>query len=252
MPTETRDGQRTFLTAEWRHLLMLNYRVERELLQPFVPAGTILDTHQGVAYVSVVGFLFLKTRVLGVPLPFHQDFEELNLRFYVRRFAEGAWRRGVVFIKEIVPKPAIAIVARIAYGENYVSLPMRHRMDLRSDGSLAALEYRWEFNGRWNNVNARTTGEWFESAPGSLEDFITEHFWGYAKQPGGSCVEYQVEHPRWRLWRTEHAALDCDAAALYGEPFTTALNPPPASSFVAEGSAVTVFRGRRILKRAAG
>lgn len=225
---------------------MLNYPVERDVLEPFVPSGTMLDTYKGVACVSVVGFLFLKTRVLGVPVPFHQDFEELNLRFYVRRFVADDWRRGVVFIKEIVPKPAIATVARVAYNENYVALPMRHRIEARPDGSLASLEYGWEFNGRWNSAAATTHGEWFESAPGSLEEFITEHYWGYAKQRDGGCVEYRVEHPRWKVRRTEQASLDCDAAALYGESFAGVFRGTPASAFVAEGSAVTVYRGARI------
>src|SRR5262245_54368008 len=128
MPIEPSES-RSFLTAEWRHLLMLNYAVEQDVLQPFVPPGTVLDTYKGVAYVSLVGFLFLKTKVLGMAVPLHQDFEELNLRFYVRRFAGDDWRRGVVFIKEIVPRPAIAMVARLAYNENYIALPMRHRLE---------------------------------------------------------------------------------------------------------------------------
>jgi uncharacterized protein YqjF (DUF2071 family) len=246
MPTETRDERRPFLSAEWRHLLMLNYAMDREALQPFVPPGTVLDTYKGVAYVSLVGFLFLKTRVLGVTLPFHQDFEELNLRFYVRRFTGDDWRRGVVFIKEIVPRPAIATVARVVYNENYVALPMRHRVDLRAGGSVASVEYGWKFNRRWNTAGAKVAGELFECAPGSLEEFITEHYWGYVLQRDGSCVEYQVEHPRWKVWRVEQVSLDCDAAALYGEPFANVLSGAPASTFIAEGSAVTVYHGMRI------
>jgi len=238
--------RRQFLTAEWRHLLMLNYPVEREVLQPFVPPGTVLDTYRGVAYVSIVGFLFLKTRLLGVAVPFHQDFEELNLRFYVRRFAGDDWRRGVVFIKEIVPKLAIASVARVAYNENYVALPMRHRLEFKPDGTLAALEYAWEFSGHWNSAKATADGNPIDPTPGSLEEFITEHYWGYAKQRDGGCVEYRVEHPRWKIWRTRQASLDCDAAALYGPRFESALASPPGSAFVAEGSAVTVCRGERL------
>lgn len=235
-----------FLTAEWRHLLMLNYPVEREVLEPFVPAGTTLDTYKGRAYVSVVGFLFLKTRLLGVPVPFHQDFEEVNLRFYVRRFAGDDWRRGVVFIKEIVPRPAIALVARVVYNENYVSLPMRHRLEPSAPGQPASVEYGWEFNGRWNSIKAGFSDEPAESSPASLEEFITEHYWGYAAQRDGGCVEYQVEHPRWRVWPATNATFDGDVAGHYGAQFVSALSGPPTSAFVAEGSAVTVFKGQRI------
>src|SRR6185503_10439864 len=104
-------------TAHWRFLMMLNYEVDPSVLHPLVPRGTELDTWHGRTYASVVGFLFLDTRVLGLAIPFHRDFEEVNLRFYVRRREAEAWRRGVVFIKEIVPRWAIATVARVAYNE---------------------------------------------------------------------------------------------------------------------------------------
>ena len=248
MPTKNNQtsGRRPFLTAEWRDLLLLNYPVERTALEPLVPPGTVLDTYRGVAYVSVVGFRFLNSRVLGLAVPFHRDFEEVNLRFYVRRLADGDWRRGVVFIKEIVPKPAIAAIARAAYNERYVSLPMRHLLTRAASGTLTALEYQWDFNGRPNRMQAEVFGESLEPAPGSLEEFITEHYWGYVIQRDGGCVEYEVEHPRWRIQRTNGATFDCDAAKLYGPPFGASLGAMPTSAFVSEGSAVTVYRGVRI------
>src|SRR5436305_10870786 len=130
-----------FLTAAWHHLVMLNYEVPPALLASRVPAGTSLDFWNGKTYLSVVGFLFLQTKVLGIPIPFHRDFEEVNLRFYLRREE----RRGVGFIKEIVPLRAIAAVARIVYNENYVALPMRHRIEPAAP--LAAgtrVEYGWK------------------------------------------------------------------------------------------------------------
>ena len=237
--------RKPFLTAEWRHLAMLNYPVDREVLAPFVPAGTALDTYQGVAYLSMVGFLFLKTKLLGVAVPFHQDFEEVNLRFYVRRLAEDGWRRGVVFIKEIVPKLAISAVARICYNENYVMLPMRHRVDPPNDGRPGSVEYTWKSGARWDQLQLKTQGSPFRPAPGSLEEFITEHYWGYTAQKDGGCLEYQVEHPPWRIWRAAETILDCDATALYGEAFRSALEAKPASAFLAEGSPVTVHAGTR-------
>src|SRR5580700_8862590 len=114
-----------FLSAEWRDLVMLNYEVDGTLLTGFIPPGTVLDSFHGRTYVSLVGFQFLRTKLFGLlPVPFHTDFDEVNLRFYVRRKEGQEERRGVVFIAEIVPKRAIAQLARFAYGENYVSLPM--------------------------------------------------------------------------------------------------------------------------------
>ena len=219
---------RRFLTAEWRSLAMLNYEVDRSVLAPRVPPGTELDSWGGVVYVSVVGFLFLKTRVLGIPIPGHRNFEEVNLRFYVRRKADGEWRRGVVFVKEIVPRRAIAAVARGLYGENYVAMPMSHRLDGR------CVEYRW---GGSNFMAVETAGEPILATPGSIEEFITEHSWGYSGR-----LEYRVEHPPWRLWQTSRAELSCDAGKLYGPEFA-ALGGAPRSAFLAEGSVVEVYGG---------
>lgn len=234
-----------FLTAEWRWLVMLNYAVDPALLRPLVPAGTELDEWGGVTYASIVGFLFQRTKVLGIPIPFHRDFEELNLRFYVRRKGPEGWRRGVVFVKEVVPRVAIAAVARWIYGENYVALPMRHRVELspRTGGSV---EYGWRTGGRWASVRAEVRGPARPLVEGSEEEFITEHYWGYAAQRDGGCVEYQVEHPRWNVWRAEQAVLDCDVAALYGPAFAGPLSAPPRSALVADGSPIIVRQGRRI------
>lgn len=225
---------------------MLNYQIEREVLEPLVPAGTTLDTYKGKACVSLVAFLFLKTRLLGVPVPFHQDFEEVNLRFYVRRFSGDDWRRGVVFVKEIVPKPAIAFIARTVYNENYVALPMRHSVRQNDDGSVSQLEYFWELNNRWNSLRGSVAGPMRETTPASLEEFITEHYWGYAAQEDGGCVEYQVEHPRWKVAPITEAKFDCDIKGLYDPAFASALSQAPSSAFLAEGSPITVFRGVRI------
>lgn len=229
-----------FLTAEWRHLAMLNYEIEPAILAPFVPAGTELDSWSSKTFVSMVGFRFFDTRVLGVPIPFHRDFEEVNLRFYVRRKADDGWRRGVVFIKEIVPRAAIALFARKFYNEPYIALPMAHRVD---SGSV---EFSWRFNGRSNSLKVVTRGEPQDLREGSEAEFITEHYWGHTAQRDGSTLEYRVEHPRWRVWEAHEARLDCDVEELYGEQFVAALSGNPSSTFLAEGSAVSVSKGARL------
>jgi uncharacterized protein len=232
---------RVFLTAEWRWLLMLNYVVDAAVLRPWVPKGLELDLWQGEALVSMVGFLFLGTRVLGVPVPFHRDFEEVNLRFYVRREMPEGWRRGVTFVREIVPRGVIASLARLLYHEPYVACPMRHRL------APGACEYGWHFGGRWHSLAAKFVGEPAPLGLGSAEEFIFEHYWGYTRQRDGSTAEYAVEHPRWRVWSAQDARLDCDAAALYGPPFVKPLASTPATAFLAEGSPISVRRGARLL-----
>ena len=233
-----------FLTAKWRSLAMLNYEIDSAILKPFVPFGTELDEWNGKTFVSVIGFLFLDTKVLRVPIPFHTNFEEVNLRFYVRRKSADGWRRGVTFLREIVPRRAIAIVANTLYNERYLALPMKNRVDLESQNGSA--EYSWRFRKQWNHLRVETKSDWQEIADGSPEEFITEHYWGYAAQRDGGCMEYQVEHPRWRVKPTTRAELNCDVAAIYGAEYSPFLNVTPASAFVAEGSQVTVYRGVRL------
>lgn len=233
-----------FLTAEWRHLAMLNFEVDPKVLLPFVPAGTELDQWHGRDFISVVGFMFLNTRVFGIPIPFHCNFEEVNLRFYVRRKASDGWRRGVVFVKEIVPRAAIALTARVVYGENYVAVPMSHAIEDENAGSNPRrVSYCWRFRGRENRIELTVQGDSAEAPEGSDAEFITEHYWGYARRRGGRTMEYRVEHPRWRIARASAARLDCDVEGLYGKQFVEFLNAPAASAFLADGSDVTVFRG---------
>lgn len=241
-------GTGRFLSAEWRFLAMLNYAIDPLALQPYLPRGTELDTWQGRHYVSIVGFLFLDTRVRGVPIPFHRDFEEINLRFYVRRKAADGWRRGVVFIKEIVPRWAIATTARVVYNENYVARPMRHRLDRRANAPHllrrdSEVEYGWREHGRWQSIRVTITGDAEPAPSGSEAEFITEHYWGYAAQRDGGCVEYRVEHPSWLVWRCRAASFVCDVATVYGARFAAALEQPPSSTFVAAGSPIVVRRG---------
>jgi hypothetical protein len=219
---------------------MLNYPIERAVLEPLVPPGLELDEFASVTYVSVVGFLFLRTRVLGIAFPFHRNFEEVNLRFYVRHRAAEGWRRGVVFVREIVPRRAIAILARRLYGEPYCAFPMSHSITRKADG--VHCRYEWRRDGRGEFVSASAEGEARPIAPGSFEEFITEHYWGYTAC-GGSCTQYKVEHPPWRVWPASAAHFEADVASLYGPQFVKALAASPTSAFIADGSVVFVRRG---------
>jgi uncharacterized protein YqjF (DUF2071 family) len=242
------SGATRFLTAEWRNLVMLNYEIEPSVLKPFVPAGTELDEWNGKTYVSMVGFQFMRTRLLGICVPFHSDFEEVNLRFYVRCKSDEGWRRAVVFIKELVPSRAIAWTARTFYNENYVALPMRHEWQRGVDGKIQRVAYAWDFKGRENRLEVTIQGEADSVREGSIMEFITEHYWGYARQRDGGTMEYQVEHPRWRVWSARSTLFECDVLGLYGAGFESSLRGTPASAFLAEGSAVTVYKGRRLTR----
>jgi uncharacterized protein YqjF (DUF2071 family) len=240
--------ERPFLTASWRYLAMLHYEVPPALLRPLVPTGTELDSFGGVTLASVVGFRFMHTRVLGVPVPFHRDFDEVNLRFYVRRRAEDGWRRGLVFVRELVPRPAIALVARWTYNEPYTAVPMRHDLDVAgaADGLPGRATYEWRLAGRWHRLEVRTTGRPAPLDPGSEAAFLAERGWGYTVQRDGGTHEYRVIHPSWRVWTEAVGRLDCDVRAVYGDGFAECLTALPRSALLAEGSAVQVYEGRRL------
>lgn len=237
--------QKVFLTAEWRMIAMLNYEVDPGLLLPFVPAGTELDRWNGKVFASLVGFRFPKTKVLGLCFPFHRNFDEVNLRFYVRRIEGGEVRRGVVFIKEVVPRWAIATLARTVYNERYVSLPMRHQIESRA-GSGFSVEYGWRTRASWNRISLTTDGDPALPEEGSEKQFIAEHYWGYAAQPRGACLEYRVSHPSWRVWNSRDAQLEGDLTEIYGRDLAETVRHRPTSAFLAEGSEVAVHRGRKL------
>jgi uncharacterized protein YqjF (DUF2071 family) len=224
---------------------MLNYEVDSRLLDKYVPCGTVLDSFQGKTYVSLVGFRFCRIKLFGfIAVPFHSDFEEANLRFYVRRKDGDESRRGVVFIAEIVPKRAVATMARLIYGENYRCLPMRHH--IVTDGSKKTVRYQWQVKNQWCQLTAQAMGSPELPREGSLEQFIAEHYWGYSNQRGGGSLEYHVSHVPWRLWVATTAGFEGDASELYGLELGHVLQRPPNSAFIADGSPVSVFKGRKL------
>jgi uncharacterized protein len=233
-----------FLTAEWRDLLLLNFTVEPEALAPWVPRGVELADHNGTTLLSVVGFRFAKSRLLGIPVPFHRDFQQIDLRFYVNRKLGGTWRQGVVSIKELVPKWSIAWVARTTFGDRFETYHMRSRI-AGGNGRPRTVEYWWYPHERLNHLSAILTGSLRRPEEGSVEAFVLDHTWGYLKD-GANTREYRVEHSPWRVQSVSEPTLDCDVEKLYGEPFAKALAGQPHSAFYAEGSPVAVSRAERL------
>ena len=235
-----------FLKAEWRKLIMANYEVDPTVLQPFVPFGTELDLWNDTCYVSAVGFMFLNTKVLGMKIPFHTNFPEINLRFYVKRKDGNTWKRGVVFIKEIVPKYLVSFIANTIYKENYQTLRMNH-IWFEDDKSLNVI-YKWQFKGKWNQLSVNCKPDPIEIVPNSEEEFITEHYWGYAGINNLKSTEYEVTHPKWKVYKVNHHSIDIDFASLYGDEFADLSKTKPLSVMLAEGSKITV-EGKKILSK---
>ena len=228
----------SFLNAQWKNLAIINFEIEAEILEKYLPAGTELDIWNGKCYVSLVGFMFKETKVLGFKIPFHINFEEVNLRFYVKRFEHGEWKRGVVFIKEIVPKKAITFIANTLYQEHYETRKMRHKI-IENENSLTFI-YQWKTDKKWNTIQVETEKEFKEIEIDSEAEFITEHYFGYTKCDDHTTFEYEVKHPRWQQLEVKNCMLKVDFEKNYGTDFTVLQNLKPFSVFLAKGSDIKV------------
>lgn len=240
----TNEQPQSFLKAQWRHLAFANYEVNPDVLKPYLPAGTELDLWNGKCYASLVAFLFLETQVFGVKIPGHVNFEEVNIRFYVKRFDGNVWKRGVVFVKEIVPRTAIAFVANTFYKEKYERLPMRHVFT--ETGTSKTYGFGWKKNGKWNTFSVDTKKIATEIDAHSETEFITEHYFGYSRQDARTTFEYEVKHPRWQQFEVIDYTIDVDFGTVYGSDFAFLKNAKPVSVFVADGSEISVENKIRI------
>lgn len=234
-----------FLTARWKYLAMFNYEVDAAILEPWLPPATEVDLYNGKALVSVVGFLFHDTRVLGLPWPGHVNFEEVNLRFYVRHYDGIEWKRGVSFVSEIVPLPLVATIANACYNEHYAAARMRHFIETK--GNEIHVQYDWNLQRKgWNSMVVKADYTLQHMQPGSEEQFIFEHYHGYNRLNQKTSIAYTVAHPAWKVYPVKEASLNCDIAAVYGNVWVPFLSKAPRSVFLAEGSNVSVQFPRKI------
>lgn len=229
---------KTFLKARWENLIMANYTIDTETLLPFLPAGVEIDLYDGKAYVSLVGFIFKRSRIFHVPIPLMGTFEEVNLRFYVKRKVGDTYRRGVVFINETVPYRPVAWLANKLYKEHYITIPTKH--DLVLDQSSKSIQYEWKVGESWNHLKVKATRNSREMERGSLEEFIFEHYYGYTKISDSVSQEYKINHPRWLVNDVNEKSVNCDFAQMYGPPFSDLNNKNPVSVITAEGSNISV------------
>ena len=233
-----------FLTAEWNNLIMANYIIDPAILLPYLPPKTELDLYHGECYVSLIGFMFEQTKMLGLRIPFHINFEEVNLRFYVRVKDGDTWKRGAVFIKEIVPKFAITMVANTLYREKYVTLPMKNFY--KETGDEINLGYHWKYKGSWNKLEATTELKNSAMVPGSKEEFIAEHYWGYSKYNALTTFEYAVQHPSWFVHKVKSFKIECNFEKLYGNEFAFLDAAQPDTVFMAQGSPIAILHKKNL------
>ena len=224
-----------FLTATWSNLCLITYAIEPSVLEPRVPASLTLDTREGQAFVSLVAFDFLDTRVFGVPWPGFRHFPEVNLRFYVR---DGD-RRGVMFVREFVPQKIVSFIARRLYNEPYAATPMQSWIDTRGDD--IQVEHRWSWEGSLQRVVVAATGPPSQPPEDSVEHFFKEHQWGFGVGHSGETLVYEVRHPFWHTYDVDDCLVDVDFGHLYGSEFAVLEDTQPYSAVLAVGSEIDVF-----------
>jgi hypothetical protein len=228
----------TFLSARWENLIMANYSVHPDVLNPYLPKGVELDLYNHKVYVSLVGFMFKQTSLFKIPIPFLGTFEEINLRFYVKRIEGISEKRGVVFINETVPYKSVAWLANKLYKEHYISIPTKNSTDIGKSGKK--IRYEWKINKAWNHLAVHAAPENEKMLEGSIEEFIFEHYYGYTKINDLVSQEYKVNHPRWLVNKVTDYSIDCDFTAMYGSDFSFLNNQQADSVIFAEGSPISV------------
>ncbi len=234
----------SFLTAQWNNLALINYEIDAKILENYIPKGTEIDSWNNKCYVSLVGFMFENVKLLGIKIPFHINFEEVNLRFYVKRYENGIWKRGVVFVKEIVPKPALTLVANTIYKEHYQTLPMKHSVTTNKDSK--DFVYQWKTKNKWNTILVETEKSPIEIEVNSEAEFITEHYFGYTKVNNEKTFEYEVKHPRWQQYKVTNHQIDVHFGEVYGNTFEFLNHLKPISVMLAVGSKISVENKKQI------
>jgi len=227
----------TFLRANWENLIMANYEIDPSVLEQYLPKGVELDFYNNKTFVSLVGFMFKKTSLFGIPIPFFGSFEEINLRFYVRKIENRKIKKGVVFINETVPFKIVALLANKLYKEHYISIPTKNSIVISDHKHL---KYEWKINNKWNAIAVKADTNQYEITKDTIEEFIFERYFGFTKLSDTSTQEYKIHHPKWMTHKIINSHIDCDFGSMYGDSFSGLNNQKPDSIILAEGSQVSV------------
>ena len=227
-----------FLKANWENIIMVNYEIDPAILMPFLPAGVELDLFRGKAYISLVGFMFKKTKLFNIPIPKLGTFEEINLRFYVIQKQDGVTKCGVVFINETIPYKIVAWMANKLYKEHYTVVPTKHVIS--KDSQNQKTQFEWQLDKKWNSIYIESSLSSNKMQPDSLEKFIYEHYYGYTKTSDKRTEQYRIHHPSWEIHDVVNYKIDCDFKAMYGDSFSVLSEAKPDAVFIAKGSSVAI------------
>lgn len=149
-----------------------------------------------------------------------------------------------MFIKEIVPKVALTFIANTIYNENYVATAMKHSWNETDTSREVA--YFWKSKGKWQHISVIADKEPQQIPAGGEIEFITEHYWGYARCNSLKINQYEVRHPRWEHYPVTSFNIEADFELNYGSTFAFLNKQQPASVMLAEGSEISV-EGKTVL-----
>lgn len=222
----------TFMTGNWEDLIISTFEVNSEILEKYLPNGIELDLYQGKALISMVAFTFSKVKFFGVKVPFHQQFGEINFRFYVKSIVDGT--KGVVFIKEYAPKPIIALVANGVYNEPFFYKNIGRQKEILEN--VISMQYNFP-NGK---VKAIAKNETKELEENSLEHFIVDRYIAFVKSRNTKTYQYQINHKPWEIYKSSSIEIDKNSLLLLPSEFK---NGKLIASYFVDGSKISVEKG---------
>lgn len=199
-------------SQQWRDVLFLHWPAPPQWLSDQLPAGLAVDTFQGEAWVSLVGFRLQQVRLRGWPaLPFCSQMLELNFRTYVRHRGEPAihflamhadHRLLVAAARCLTPLPYS--LAQLAYAGPDTACSFFCRPHYSRTPLLAA---------QFSLGDGRR-----QAIPGTLDDWLTERYVAYVAGRDGDLLRMPVSHESWRLREIALRHCELDLQPLHGRP----------------------------------
>lgn len=204
--------RRSILGQRWTELAYFHWPYDPAEVQRLLPAGVVVDTFDGAAWVGLIPFEMRDVRIGGSPpVPWLGSFIEINVRTYVR---DDIGRRAVWFFSLDVPRLAIVAVARSMFALPYCWAQTEHDVD--------GDHHRYRMMRRWpRSASARADLRWRVGAQlegddvSELDHFLTAR-WGLLTTRRGRVLHGGVHHERWPLHHVEGVSIDQDLIEAAG------------------------------------
>jgi len=226
-------NSRIFMKGNWEHLVIQTFTCNPEILKEYLPNDIELDLYQGKALFSMVAFTFSKVSFFGIKVPFHQEFGEINFRFYARSKIDNT--KGVVFIREFAPKPLIAFVANTIYNEPFYYKNIKK--NILQSATQKKVTYKFNKN---NEISVQAHSHSKPTQKNSLQEFIVDRYIAFVKGRNNTTYQYKINHRPWQLHQIKKCKITIKVLELLPEVFK---NSEHITTYFVDGSAVTIQKG---------